>query len=93
MATFTNFATLSYSGGITNSNTVTGELLETLAVTKTAVTDNYTAQDNITYIITLINSGTTPLTTSLLAMIWVLTPLWKAPSIPWHIPKIPCATM
>ena len=62
MATFTNFATLSYSGGITNSNTVTGELLETLAVTKTAVTDNYTAQDNITYIITLINSGTTPLT-------------------------------
>ena len=62
MATFTNFATLSYSGGITNSNTVTGELLETLAVTKTAVTDDYTAQDNITYIITLINSGTTPLT-------------------------------
>ena len=62
MATFTNFATLSYSGGTANSNTVTGELLETLAVTKTAVTDGYTAQDNSTYIITLINSGTIPLT-------------------------------
>ena len=61
MATFTNFATLSYSGGTANSNTVTGELLETLAVTKTAVTDDYAAGDTITYIITLINSGTTPL--------------------------------
>ena len=62
MATFTNFATLSYSGGTTNSNTVTGELLETLTVTKTAVTDDYTARDNIAYVITLINSGTVPLT-------------------------------
>ena len=62
MATFTNFATLSYSGGTTNSNTVTGELLETLTVTKTAVTDDYTARDNIAYVITLINSGTAPLT-------------------------------
>lgn len=37
MASFTNFATLSYNGGTTNSNTVTGELLEALTVTKTAV--------------------------------------------------------
>lgn len=41
MASFTNFATLSYNGGTTNSNTVTGELLETLTVTKTAVVKNY----------------------------------------------------
>ena len=34
MASFTNFATLSYNGGTTNSNTVTGELLEVLTVTK-----------------------------------------------------------
>ncbi len=40
MATFTNFATLSYSGGTTESNTVTGELLETLVLTKTAVRED-----------------------------------------------------
>ena len=28
MAGFTNFATLSYNGGTTNSNIVTGEILE-----------------------------------------------------------------
>ena len=43
MASFTNFATLSYNGGTTNSNTVTGELLEALTVTKTAVVKNYAA--------------------------------------------------
>ena len=93
MATFTNFATLSYSGGITNSNTVTGELLETLAVTKTAVTDNYTAQDNITYIITLINSGATPLTNLSLSDDLGAYTFVEGPVYPWHIPKIPCATM
>lgn len=48
MASFTNFATLSYNGGTTNSNTVTGELLEALTVTKTAVVKNYAANDKIT---------------------------------------------
>ncbi|MBQ3103204.1 MAG: hypothetical protein IJC58_02855, partial [Oscillospiraceae bacterium] len=62
MATFTNFATLSYNGGTTNSNTVTGELLETLSVSKTAVMDDYTAKDDVTYVITLVNSGPTALT-------------------------------
>ncbi len=62
MATFTNFATLSYNGGTLNSNTVTGELLETVSATKTAVLDDYTANDDVTYVITLLNSGTAPLT-------------------------------
>lgn len=62
MAIFTNFATLSYNGGTTNSNTVTGEILETLTATKTAVMDDYTAKDDVTYVITLVNSGTAPLT-------------------------------
>ena len=62
MATFTNFATLSYSGGTTNSNTVVGELLETLSAAKVAVTNDYSARDNVTYIISLINSGTAALT-------------------------------
>ncbi|MBQ3055187.1 MAG: DUF11 domain-containing protein [Oscillospiraceae bacterium] len=60
MATFTNFATLSYDGGSTVSNTVTGEILETLAVTKTAVIDEYTSGGNVTYVVTLVNSGTVP---------------------------------
>lgn len=62
MAIFTNFATLSYNGGTTNSNTVTGELLETLTAAKTAVLADYTAKDDVTYVITLVNSGATPLT-------------------------------
>lgn len=62
MATFTNFATLSYNGGTTRSNVVTGELLETLSASKIAVMDDYTAKDDVTYVVTLLNSGTAPLT-------------------------------
>lgn len=59
MATFTNSATLSYNGNITTSNIVTGTLQEVLTVTKTAVMDDYTANDDVTYVITIVNSGTT----------------------------------
>lgn len=62
MATFTNYATLSYTGGTTDSNTVTGELLETLTAAKTAVTDTYSQRDTVTYVISLVNSGTAALT-------------------------------
>lgn len=62
MATFTNRATLSYNGRTVDSNTVVGTFLETLAVTKTALSDTYTAGDTITYAVALVNSGTTPLT-------------------------------
>ena len=48
MARFTNYATLSYNGGTTDSNTVTGELLATLSMTKTAVMDDYTQKDDVT---------------------------------------------
>ena len=48
MAKFTNYATLSYNGGTADSNTVTGELLETLAFSKTAVTNSYTPKDTVT---------------------------------------------
>ena len=61
MASFTNFATLSYNGGTTNSNTVTGEILETLAATKTAVRNSYSAGEDVAYVINLVNSGSTPL--------------------------------
>ena len=62
MASFTNFATLSYNGGTTNSNTVTGELLETLTAAKTAVTPAYSAGETVSYAVSLVNTGTAPLT-------------------------------
>lgn len=62
MARFTNYATLSYNGGTKDSNIVTGELLEVLSATKTAVTNNYTANDDATYVISILNSGATPIT-------------------------------
>ena len=62
MATFTNKATLSYSGGSVDSNTVTGELLEVLNITKTAILDEYTTGDTITYVVALRNTGPVALT-------------------------------
>lgn len=62
MARFTNFATLSYNGGTTDSNTVTGELLEALLLNKTSVLNDYAVRDNVTYIISIVNSGTAPIT-------------------------------
>lgn len=62
MAIFTNFATLTYSGGTTNSNTVTGELVEVLTAAKAAIPTTYGAGDVITYVISLVNTGTTALT-------------------------------
>lgn len=61
MATFTNKATLSYTGGTVDSNIVTGELLEVLTATKTAVMDDYSARDEVTYVIVIRNTGTSPL--------------------------------
>ena len=60
MATFTNRATLSYNNSVTSSNIVTGEILEVLSVTKTAVVDTYRSNDTVTYVISIINSGTLP---------------------------------
>ena len=62
MATFTNQATLTYNGTTTASNVVTGEILEVLSAQKNAVLDEYTAGDDITYVISVLNTGTTPLT-------------------------------
>ncbi len=61
MATFTNKATLFYNGVSVESNTVTGELLEVLGITKTAILDQYTAGDTVTYVIALRNTGPTAL--------------------------------
>ena len=58
MATFTNQATLTYNGNIINSNIATGELVEVLSATKTAVVETYTQGQEVTYVINIVNSGT-----------------------------------
>ena len=60
MAVFFNQATLTYNDNTTNSNIVTGEILEVLSATKTAVKDEYSANDAVTYLINIVNSGTAP---------------------------------
>ena len=62
MATFTNQATLRYNGNVVNSNITTGELLEVLSATKTAVINTYNQESDITYVINIVNSGTTAFT-------------------------------
>jgi len=61
VATFTNRATLSYTGGSVDSNTVTGELLEVLSITKTAILDEYNSGEAVTYVVALTNTGATAL--------------------------------
>ena len=62
MAIYSNQATLTYNGNFTNSNIAYGEILDVLAVTKTAVEGSYTPGTLVTYVVTLRNTGTAPLT-------------------------------
>ena len=62
MATFSNRATLSYSGGTVNSNIASGEIIEVLSASKTAVVDVYSQGSEITYAINIVNSGTSAFT-------------------------------
>ena len=62
MAQFTNQAQLSYNGAVVNSNVAVGEILEVLSASKTAVMDDYTRNDDVTYVISVVNSGTNPVT-------------------------------
>ena len=62
MAAFTNQATLSYNNTTVNSNVVTGEIIDVLAVTKNALEDSYNADGTITYIVNITNTGAVPYT-------------------------------
>ena len=61
MAIYSNQATLTYNGNSTNSNIAYGEILDVLAVTKTAVEGSYTPGTLVTYVVTLRNTGAAPL--------------------------------
>lgn len=58
MARFTNQAQLRYGNAIANSNIAVGEILEVLSATKTAVRSTYGQNDTVTYIVSIVNSGT-----------------------------------
>ena len=59
MAIFFNQASISYGGFVTNSNLASGEVLDTLAVTKSAISTGYGPSGGAVYAISLVNSGTT----------------------------------
>lgn len=62
MARFTNQAQLRYGDSVANSNIAVGEILEVLSAAKTAVRSGYQQNDEITYVISMVNSGTTGIT-------------------------------
>ena len=62
MAQYTNQAQLSYKNIVLNSNVAVGEILEVLSASKTAVRDRYSRNDDVTYVISIVNSGTTAFT-------------------------------
>lgn len=62
MAQYTNQAQLSYKNTVLNSNVAVGEILEVLSASKTAVRDRYSRNDDVTYVISIVNSGTTAFT-------------------------------
>lgn len=62
MAFFTNQAQLSYNGNVTNSNITTGELVSVLSATKTAVKKEYGRNSDVTFVISIVNAGSTPFT-------------------------------
>lgn len=61
MQTFTNQASLSYNDVTVNSNVTVGEIRATMSMTKTALRDEYAADDTVTYVISIVNSGTAAL--------------------------------
>ncbi len=59
MAVFSNQARLSYNGTVTDSNIVTGEIVEVLSATKSSLQTNYSNDDTVTYLVNIVNSGAT----------------------------------
>lgn len=62
MAQFTNQAQLRYNNQVTNSNVAVGEILDVLSATKTAVVNTYSRNGRVTYVLSIINGGTTDIT-------------------------------
>ena len=61
MLTFTNQAALSYRNRVRYSNLTTGQIADTLTVTKEALTGTYGPEEDVTYVVRLENNGAAPL--------------------------------
>lgn len=59
---FTNQAQLTYNGAVTNSNIAQGTIEEVLTISKTALSNEYSTDERVTYIISLANTGATDAT-------------------------------
>lgn len=59
MATFYNQATLSYNGNVASSNITTGNIREVITAEKSAVINTYTPDNDVVFIISIVNSGST----------------------------------
>lgn len=59
MASFQNQAVLTYNGQTTTSNITTGEIVEVLSATKTAVLNTYEPGGKVTYVYSMNNTGGT----------------------------------
>ncbi|WP_019679263.1 DUF11 domain-containing protein [Ruminococcus flavefaciens] len=57
MATFYNQATLSYNGTVASSNITSGEIIEVLSASKSAVSDTYSPDSGNVFIISIVNTG------------------------------------
>lgn len=57
--TFTNQATLSYNGSSVLSNIAVGLIEDVLSVSKEALTEQYSAGDRVTYVISIVNNSDT----------------------------------
>ena len=66
MAIFYNQATLIHNGQITNSNTTTADIQNALAITKTAIIDEYSENGNLAYLVSITNNRLTPVTNATL---------------------------
>lgn len=62
MAVFYNQATLSYNDNTINSNIVSGEIVSVLEANKTSTPATYSPGEEITYIISIVNSGASAFT-------------------------------
>ncbi len=62
MAEFTNQASLIYNDNVITSNVVVGDLVQSLSAAKTAVRKIYSADDDITYVVSITNNSDTSYT-------------------------------
>lgn len=61
MATFFNQASISFNGFVTNSNVTSGEVLDVLTATKSAISSSYRQGGGVVYAISILNSGAVPI--------------------------------